>query len=103
MNEKQRAIVGTLAIALIVASMFYIPWRIESTGNLKWAPFYRNPVVGTATRITGGVDSRFAKLKGRPVWAIYALQLVAIGAIGGGYYWVSRDKEEEEVEGRKEL
>ena len=43
MNEKQRAVAGTFAIALIVAALFYIPWRVESAGDLKLAPFTAIP------------------------------------------------------------
>ncbi len=81
MNEKQRAVAGTTAIALIVAALFYIPWKIESSGDLKWAPFYRGPVLVTSTGIAR-VNSRFVRLKGRPVYPLYALQLILIGSVG---------------------
>lgn len=94
MNQKQRAIAGTVTIALIVAAMFYIPWRIESSGNLTWAPFYRNPVVGKSFRITESIETRFTRLKGRRLWGVYAFQLALIGSVGAGVYWYARDKEE---------
>lgn len=94
MNEKQRAVVGTAAIALIVAALFYVPWRIESSGDIRWAPFYRNPVVGMSTRIGESIDSRFRRLKGRPVYGLYVLQLVLVGSVGATVYWFVRDPEE---------
>jgi hypothetical protein len=93
MNEKQRSVTGTLAIALIVAALFYIPWRIESSGDLRWAPFYRNPVISLSTLSDDTIQSRFVRLKGRPVIWLYLLQLGAIGATGAAAYWYVRDLE----------
>ena len=98
LNERQRAVLGTVAIALIVAAVFYVPWRIESTGDLAWAPFYRNPVVGRSTLLDDSLDSRYIQLKGRPVYAIYVLQLVGIGAIGTLAYWAVREQSKSESE-----
>ncbi len=91
MNEKQRAIAGTVAIAFLVAALFYVPWRIESSGDLTWAPFYRNPVMGRSTLIEETVDTQFVRLKGQPVWEIYVLQLAAIAAAGFTVYRFAQD------------
>ena len=96
MNEKQRAVLGTSAIALLVAALFYVPWRIESTGDLKWAPFYRNPVVERSTLIGETIDSQFIRLKGRPVYGLYLLQLLTIGATGAFVYRFVRDRDDSE-------
>ena len=95
MNEKQRAVAGTVAIALLVVALFYVPWRVESTGDLKWAPFYRNPVVERSTLMGESIESRFIRLKGRPVWSLYLLQLMAIGASGALVYWLVRDESDQ--------
>lgn len=94
MNHRQRGVLGTAAIALIAISLFYVPWRIESNGEIAWAPFYRNPVMERATRITGDIETRFVRLKGRPVWWLYGMQLIAIVGVGGVVYWKSRDEED---------
>lgn len=94
MNHRQRGIAGTVAIALIVAALFYVPWRIESTDDLTWAPFYRNPVMGRSTLITDTIETRYAHLKGRPVWGLYFIQLASIGIVGTGIFWMARDKDE---------
>ncbi len=91
MNEKQRAIAGTVAMAFLVAAFFYVPWRIESSGDLTWAPFYRNPVMGRSTLITETVETQFIRLKGRPVWGLYVLQLATIAAVGVTVYRFARD------------
>ncbi len=94
MNHTQRGIAGTVAIALIVAALFYIPWRITSTGDLAWAPFYRNPAVGTTTRVVGGTVNRFIELKGQPVWWLYGVQLAVIAGAGAVAVRMSRGEDE---------
>lgn len=81
-NHNQRGALGTAAIALIAAALFYIPWRVESTGDIAYAPFYRNPVMGQHTRMEQTIESRFIRLKGRPIWWLYGLQLVGIAGAG---------------------
>ena len=93
MNEKQRAVAGTVAIAFLVAAFFYVPWRIESSGDLTWAPFYRNPVIGRSTLIAESVDTQFVRLKGQPVWGLYVFQLAMIAAAGVTVFWYVRDVE----------
>ena len=92
-NDNQRAVLATFAVALLVAALFYIPWRIESTGDLKWAPFYRNPVVERSTLIEESIETEFVRVKGQPVLGLYLLQLFAIGATGAAVYRRFGDRE----------
>lgn len=94
MNHTQRGVVGTTVIALFVAALFYVPWRIESSGDLQWAPFYRNPAVGRSTMTDYGIESRYIELKGRPIVGLYLLQLAAIGGIGFVAFRAVRDRGE---------
>ena len=87
MNHNQRGALGTTAIALIAAALFYIPWRLESTDSIAYAPFYRAPVVKQSARIEGTIGSRYIYLEGRPVWWLYGLQ---IGAITGAGFFAFR-------------
>jgi hypothetical protein len=92
MNDRQGMVIGIATMALIVAALFYVPWRIESTGELTWTPFYRNPVVARPTYVTGKVESRYIQLMGRPVYGIYVLQLLAIGGAGAFAYYAARER-----------
>ncbi len=99
MNHTQRGVLGTTVIALFVVALFYIPWRIESTGNVMWAPFYRNPAVGTSTLKGKTIESRFVRLKGQPIWWLHGLQLVSVAGAGyATFHLVRREEEPEEVE-----
>ena len=94
MNHRQRGVAGTVAIAFLVVALFYIPWRIESTGKLTWSPFYRNPIVDQNVHITATVESRYVQLKGRPLWWLYAFQLGAIASVGVTVFWMAREEKE---------
>ncbi len=82
MNHNQRGALGTTAIALIAAALFYIPWRVEATDDIVYAPFYRTPVVKQSARIEGTIGSRYIYLQGRPIWWLYGLQIGAIAGTG---------------------
>ncbi len=96
MNHTQRGVLGTTVIALFVVALFYIPWRIESTGDLAWAPFYRNPVVGQSTLKGETIETRFVRLKGRPVWWLHGLQIVSVAGAGYVAFHLAWREEEEE-------
>lgn len=82
MNHTQRGVLGTAVIALFVSTFFFIPWRVDETNDLVWAPFYRNPVEFEASYMDGATRSVFRQLKGRRAWAVYILQFAVIGAVG---------------------
>lgn len=96
MNHTQRGVLGTTVIALFVVALFYIPWRIESNGDLTWAPFYRNPVVGQSTLQDETIETRFVRLKGQPIWWLHGLQIVSIAGAGYATFHLVRREEEEE-------
>jgi hypothetical protein len=82
MNQLQTGILGTAVVALLVAGLFFIPWRVDETNELAWAPFYRNPVEFEAAYMDGRTRSVFRQVKGRRAWAVYTLQFVLIGGSG---------------------
>jgi len=82
MNHTQRGVLGTTVIALFVSAFFFIPWRVDETDDLVWAPFYRNPVEFEASYMDGNTRSVFRQLKGRRAWTVYVLQFAVIGAVG---------------------
>lgn len=98
MNHNQRGALGTTAIALIAASLFYIPWRIESTDHIAYAPFYRHPVVKQSARIEGTIGSRYVYLDGHPIWWLYGLQLGAIAGAGTVGFKLLAGSDEDETE-----
>ncbi|MDZ7680116.1 MAG: hypothetical protein U5J63_00045 [Fodinibius sp.] len=44
MNDQQNTVVATTVCGLILVIAFLCPWRIESTGELKWSPIYQQPM-----------------------------------------------------------
>ncbi|MBO6575690.1 MAG: hypothetical protein JJ896_11855 [Rhodothermales bacterium] len=84
MNHNQRGALGTAVIAFLIVAVFYIPWQVEPSGDLMWAPFYRGPVEVQAQRIEALMGSRYVLLEGTRLWWLHLLQLAGIAGIG---YW----------------
>lgn len=82
MNDRQRLITATFAVALFVAAFFFVPWRRHDSRRILWAPFYRNPITLESTLSGSTINNRFVRMKGRPVWSLYFLQLVGIAGTG---------------------
>lgn len=93
MNDRQRVITATIVVALFVVAFFFIPWQRHETGDLMWAPFYRNPITLESTLSGSGVTNRFVYLKGRRLYGLYVLQLAGIAALGTALFWQARDRE----------
>ena len=94
MNKLQQDVLGTTVIALILAVMFFVPWRVES-GGIEWAPFYREPI--SWVRSYGG-GSYLTYLEGEVAYGIMALEVLAIGALGWVGYVVTSDRVRERAE-----
>lgn len=82
MTELQRTIAATFATLFFVAALFFIPWKRADTGELRWAPFYRNPITYESTFDGSATTNRFAKMKGHRMPGLYFLQLALIGGTG---------------------
>ncbi len=89
MNDRQRTVLGVAVMALIVATLFFVPWRIESTDEIKWAPAYRSPVSSVRSYSTELHDTSYAYNDGEIAVGIYVLQILAIGAAGGAAFVAS--------------
>ena len=83
-----------------MGAVFFIPWEIEDTGELKWAPFYRNPIKHTASYTDeAGTLTTYTRLGGHRAIGVYALQLLVITGIGGiAFVAAGSDPEDDEDE-----
>lgn len=94
MNQLQSGVLASTVVAVLVAIFFFIPWRVDATDDLVWAPFYRNPVKFEASYMDGETRAVYRQVKGHREWGVYAIQLAAIGAIGWIAFAVAADKPE---------
>ncbi|MEX0601684.1 MAG: hypothetical protein WD021_01380 [Rhodothermales bacterium] len=83
MENKESAIVGTLVAALFISTFFFVPWRMERSGDLKWAPAYRPPVTVEQSVRDETVRSVVRYEEGEVAIVVFVVQLLAIAALGG--------------------
>lgn len=92
MNDRQNTVVATAVVGLIVAVIFLCPWRVESSDEIRWSPIYQPPMSYVRT-----FDPDFGSKGGSRVEAedaqiaidILALEVVAVGAVGGVLFVLS--------------
>lgn len=98
MNETQRTIRAIAAVAMLLAVLFFVPWRIESSGELKWAPLFRPPVSHSLTYETERPGSRYTYDEAEVALEIYFLEILVIGLIGWATFVISSGATREETE-----
>lgn len=98
MNDRQYQVVATLVSGLILVVVFLCPWRVESSGEIKWSPMYQPPISyvrsyddahGThgSSRIESDGEAHIAV-------GVLALEVLAFGIAGGVLYLLSAGPEE---------
>lgn len=94
MSERQKFVLGAAAAALIIASMFFVPWRVESSDEITWAPIHRQPISyvrsydGTYSD-QGSSNHRYDE--GEIAIDILVLEVLVIGIAGGTLFVLSSD------------
>lgn len=100
-RDWQNTIAATVVSGLILVVVFLCPWRIESTGELKWSPIYQQPMSydrsydGQFGRQGG---SRITDEKADIAYEILALEVLAIAVAGGTMYIFYADSDKEELQ-----
>ena len=80
----RRSIVASTMVALLIVVLFFIPWRIERTDDIIWAPFYRPPITHTTTfQELGGARVNYEKGEVAP--GILLVQVLGVAVAG----WIS--------------
>lgn len=89
---------ATTAVALIITTIFFVPWRAGPSGEIKWAPVYRQPMSYVRSyddTYSRQGNSRLSYEDGEVALGILALEIVTIGAIGWGAFVVSSTRDDE--------
>ena len=99
MNERQNMVVATAVSGLILVVVFLCPWRIESTGELRWSPIYQPPlsyVQSYDADYGSRGHSRIESRKAHRAWGILLLEVVVLLVASGGLYLFFAPSEEDE-------
>lgn len=99
MTEGQNRTVATTVAALILTVVFLCPWRVESSGDLRWSPIYQPPLSYVRTYNPdygqeGG--SRIESEDAHIAIEVLLLQVLAVGAAGALLYRISSNDEDDE-------
>lgn len=93
MNVPQRQVVASVVSGICLVVVFLCPWRVESTGEVKWSPIYQQPLVYVRSYdqeigSRGGyeIQSEQAKI----AYGLLALEIMAVGLAGiMGYFFLA--------------
>lgn len=98
MNDRQNTVVATVLAALLLGTIFFCPWRVESSGEVRWSPIYQTPISYVRSyddsQSRKGV-SRFEYDDAEIAFDLLLLQILAVGAAGGLLYRLAGDREED--------
>lgn len=90
MNDQQNQVVASVVAGLLLVVLFLCPWRIESSGELKWSPIYQPPMsyVRSYDDEHGRLgSSRIVSEEAQIAFDILALEVLALGIAGGALYF----------------
>lgn len=97
MNDRQQQIVAAVVSGLILVVVFLCPWRVESSGEIRWSPIYQVPMsyvrsYDDSQGIKG--SSRIESEEAHIDYGILALEVLALGAAGVVLYMFAAGSEE---------
>lgn len=94
MTDRQNTVVATGIAALILVPLFLFPWRVApgpgaASAELRWSPIYQPPLSYVRSYDAAYGDRGSTRLEANTAtraWGVLALQLLAIGVVGGVLY-----------------
>lgn len=96
--DWQNTVIATVISGLLLIIVFLCPWRVESTGELRWSPIYQQPmsyVRSYDNQYGRHGSSRIAADEAEIAYDILALEVVIFTIIGGIAYIFSPDHSKE--------
>lgn len=97
MNDRQNTVVATVVAGLVLVLLFLCPWRVESTGEIKWSPIYQPPMSYVRSyddEYSSQGSSRIESDEARIAVDILVLEILAVGVAGGVLYMLNSDMDE---------
>lgn len=82
MSETGRGLLAVLAVALVLAMFFFVPWRVGPTDELVWGPIYRVPVEYSRTYSHEAAASRYQHADAGIAIDLLLFQIGTIAAVG---------------------
>lgn len=92
MNDRQQQVIAAVVSGLLLVVVFLCPWRVESSGELRWSPMYQPPMSYVRSYDdTHGIkgSSRIESEDAHIDYGILALEILALGLGGGVLYMLA--------------
>jgi len=96
MTDRQNTVVATGIAGLVLVIVFLCPWRVESSGEIRWSPIYQPPLSHVTAHSFGDgqpTRTRIAQEDARIAFDVMALQVFALVLTAGAVYWLVADPE----------
>ncbi len=99
MNDRQNTVVATVTAGFLLVTVFFCPWRIQTSEEITWSPIYQPPISYVQSHDARRSDQEVSWLEYEDAEIavdLLLLQVLALGAVGGGLYLLVADREEDE-------
>jgi len=95
MTDWQNIVFATSLAALVLGTVFFCPWRVEPSGELRWSPIYQPPLTYVRSFDAESGRAGGTRIEGPEAEIAYdvmALQVLAIGLAGGAGYRLTQNR-----------
>lgn len=93
MNERQNMVVATAVAGLILVVVYLCPWRIESTGEIRWSPIYQSPMSYVRSYDVEQGSSRIDTIEAHIALGYLILEVLGVVTAAGVLYVFFSDAE----------
>lgn len=100
-DDWQNTVLATVVSGFLLVVVFLCPWRIESTGEIRWSPIYQEPmsyVRSYSDQLGAKGSSRIVSDEADIAYDILTLEVLALTTAGGVLYIYSARSGKEEKE-----
>jgi hypothetical protein len=81
-SEARNTAISVVVVAIMIAAIFFVPHRIELTGDIAWSPLYRGPLEYQAFDTGASESAVITALDSHISWGWYIAELVALALVG---------------------
>jgi hypothetical protein len=95
MSNPQRTVCAIGAATMVLAVMFFVPWRLHSTNEIEWGALFRQPMSYAQSYATDEPGARIYTQDADIHTSYLLIEILAIGAVSlAGYLLAGRVSED---------
>lgn len=95
-SDRQNTVLATTLAGIILVTVFFCPWRVETSRGVAWSPIYQQPMsyVQSDEGQTHRGISQIEYDDGEIAIDLLLLQVLAVAATGGVLYVLTGKRED---------